>query len=118
MRISDWSSDVFSSDLALIGPSGCGKSTLLRVFNRIYALYPKQVASGQVVLDGEDILDPRYPLNRLRSKVGMEFQKPVPFPLTIFETVGKAIHHHQKPAEAGQNMRGGAALPPHGIRDT
>src|SRR3546814_1583072 len=70
---------------ALIGPSGCGKSTLLRVFNRLYALYPKQVASGQVVLDGEDILDPRYPMNRLRRKVGMVFQKQVPFPMTIFE---------------------------------
>ena len=65
---------------ALIGPSGCGKSTLLRVFNRIYALYPKLEAKGEVLLDGEDILDPKYPMNRLRSKVGMVFQKPVPFP--------------------------------------
>src|SRR5690606_26591390 len=54
---------------ALIGPSGCGKSTLLRVFNRIYALYPKLHASGEVLLDGENILDPKYPMNRLRSKV-------------------------------------------------
>src|SRR5690606_14206145 len=76
---------------ALIGASGCGKSTLLRVFNRIYALYPKQVASGQVLLDGEDILDPKYPMNRLRSKVGMVFQKPVPFPMTTFENVAYAI---------------------------
>jgi phosphate transport system ATP-binding protein len=52
---------------ALIGPSGCGKSTLLRVFNRIYALYPKQRAEGRVLLDGEDVLDPAYPINRLRS---------------------------------------------------
>ena len=56
---------------ALIGPSGCGKSTLLRVFNRIYALYPKQVATGQVLLDGTDILDPTFPMNRLRSKVDL-----------------------------------------------
>jgi len=56
---------------ALIGPSGCGKSTLLRVFNRIYALYPKLVATGDVLLDGENILSPKYPMNRLRSKVGM-----------------------------------------------
>src|SRR5687767_12633683 len=63
---------------ALIGPSGCGKSTLLRIFNRIYAIYPGQRAQGQVLLDGADVLDPKYPLNRLRSKVGMVFQKPVP----------------------------------------
>ena len=72
---------------AMIGPSGCGKSTLLRIFNRIYALYPKMDASGEILLDGENILSPRYPMNRLRSKVGMVFQKPVPFPMTIFENV-------------------------------
>ncbi|MEN4904361.1 phosphate ABC transporter ATP-binding protein PstB [Luteimonas sp. TWI1437] len=81
---------------ALIGPSGCGKSTLLRIFNRIYALYPRLVASGDVLLDGENILSPRYPMNRLRSKVGMVFQKPVPFPMTIFENVAYAIRHHEK----------------------
>ncbi len=80
---------------ALIGPSGCGKSTLLRVFNRIYALYPKMVAKGEVLLDGENILDAKYPMNRLRSKVGMVFQKPVPFPMTIFENVAYAIRHHE-----------------------
>ena len=85
---------------ALIGPSGCGKSTLLRVFNRIYALYPKQVATGQVLLDGEDILDPKYPMNRLRSKVGMVFQKPVPFPMTIFENVAYGIRHHERLSKA------------------
>jgi len=81
---------------ALIGPSGCGKSTLLRVFNRIYALYPGQRATGQALLDGENILDPKYPLNRLRSKVGMVFQKPVPFPMTIYENIAYAIRHHEK----------------------
>ncbi|WP_051412409.1 phosphate ABC transporter ATP-binding protein PstB [Pseudoxanthomonas sp. J35] len=85
---------------ALIGPSGCGKSTLLRVFNRIYALYPKLRASGQVLLDGEDILAPKYPMNRLRSRVGMVFQKPVPFPMTIFENVAYGIRHHEKPSKA------------------
>ncbi|MGH8084945.1 MAG: phosphate ABC transporter ATP-binding protein PstB [Lysobacter sp.] len=85
---------------ALIGPSGCGKSTLLRVFNRIYALYPKLRASGEVLLDGENILDPKYPMNRLRSKVGMVFQKPVPFPMTIFENVAYAIRHHEKLSKA------------------
>jgi phosphate transport system ATP-binding protein len=81
---------------AMIGPSGCGKSTLLRIFNRIYALYPKQEASGEILLDGENILSPKYPMNRLRSKVGMVFQKPVPFPMTIYENVAYAIRHHEK----------------------
>ena len=80
---------------ALIGPSGCGKSTLLRVFNRIYAIYPKQVADGEVLLDGENILGPKFPLSRLRSKVGMVFQKPVPFPMSIYENVAYAIRHHE-----------------------
>lgn len=81
---------------AIIGPSGCGKSTLLRIFNRIYAIYPKLEAKGSIELDGENILDPGYSLNRLRSKVGMVFQKPVPFPMTIFENVAYGIRHHEK----------------------
>jgi len=80
---------------ALIGPSGCGKSTLLRVFNRIYSLYPGQEARGEVQLDGENILDPKYSLNRLRSKVGMVFQKPVPFPMSIYDNVAYGIRHHE-----------------------
>ena len=95
---------------ALIGPSGCGKSTLLRVFNRIYALYPKLEAKGEVLLDGENILDPKYPMNRLRSKVGMVFQKPVPFPMTIFENVAYAIRHHEKLSKADLNVRVEQAL--------
>ena len=95
---------------ALIGPSGCGKSTLLRVFNRIYALYPKQVASGEVLLDGENILDPKYPMNRLRSKVGMVFQKPVPFPMTIFENVAYGIRHHERLSKADMADRVEGAL--------
>ena len=81
---------------ALIGPSGCGKSTLLRVFNRIYSIYPGQRASGQVLLDGEDVLDPKYPLNKLRSKIGMVFQKPVPFPMTIQDNIAYGIGHYEK----------------------
>jgi phosphate transport system ATP-binding protein len=81
---------------AIIGPSGCGKSTLLRIFNRIYAIYPKLEAKGSIVLDDENILDPGYSMNRLRSKVGMVFQKPVPFPMTIFENVAYGIRHHEK----------------------
>ena len=95
---------------ALIGPSGCGKSTLLRVFNRIYALYPKQEAKGEVLLDGENILDPKYPMNRLRSKVGMVFQKPVPFPMTIFENVAYGIRHHERLSKAEMEVRVEQAL--------
>ena len=95
---------------ALIGPSGCGKSTLLRVFNRIYALYPKLEAKGEVLLDGENILDPKYPMNRLRSKVGMVFQKPVPFPMTIFENVAYGIRHHEKLNKADLDARVELAL--------
>ena len=95
---------------ALIGPSGCGKSTLLRIFNRIYALYPKMTASGELLLDGENILSPKYPMNRLRSKVGMVFQKPVPFPMTIFENVAYAIRHHEKLSKAELNVRVEQAL--------
>ena len=72
---------------AFIGPSGCGKSTLLRTFNRMYELYPKQKATGEIILDGENILDAQQDLNRLRAKVGMVFQKPTPFPMSIFDNV-------------------------------
>ena len=95
---------------ALIGPSGCGKSTLLRVFNRIYALYPKQNATGEVLLDGANVLDDKYPMNLLRSKVGMVFQKPVPFPMTIYENVAYGIRHHEKLARAEMDARVELAL--------
>ncbi len=90
---------------AIIGPSGCGKSTLLRVFNRIYALYPKLVARGEVILDGENILDARYPMGRLRSKVGMVFQKPVPFPMSIYENIAYGIRHHERLKKAQMDER-------------
>ena len=76
---------------AFIGPSGCGKSTLLRVFNRIYDLYPDQLAEGEVLLDGENILDHETNLNLLRSRIGMVFQKPEPFPMSIRENVAFGI---------------------------
>jgi len=72
---------------AFIGPSGCGKSTLLRVFNRMYALYPGHRATGDVRLDGEDILAPTVDVAALRYRVGMVFQKPTPFPMSIFDNV-------------------------------
>jgi phosphate transport system ATP-binding protein len=95
---------------AIIGPSGCGKSTLLRIFNRMYAMYPHQRASGSVFLDGADILDRNYPLNRLRTKVGMVFQKPVPFPMSIFENVAYAIRHHERLSVTGLAERVEKAL--------
>jgi len=95
---------------AIIGPSGCGKSTLLRIFNRIYAIYPKLEARGSIELDGEDILDPRYSMNRLRGKVGMVFQKPVPFPMTIFENVAYGIRHHEKLSRKAMEERVEQAL--------
>ena len=95
---------------ALIGPSGCGKSTLLRVFNRIYSIYPKQRAEGEVMLDGENVLDPKYSINRLRTKVGMVFQKPVPFPMSIYENVAYAIRHYEKLSRADMDLRVEEAL--------
>ncbi|MCC6439333.1 MAG: phosphate ABC transporter ATP-binding protein PstB [Rhodanobacteraceae bacterium] len=109
--IKDVSLDIAANRVtALIGPSGCGKSTLLRTFNRIYSIYPKQVASGELLLDGENILHPKYSLNQLRSKVGMVFQKPVPFPMTIFENVAYAIRHYEKLSKAEMNVRVEQAL--------
>jgi phosphate transport system ATP-binding protein len=72
---------------ALIGPSGCGKSTLLRVLNRMYALYPKQRAEGDVRIGGQDILSPTVDVAELRYRVGMVFQKPTPFPMSVFDNV-------------------------------
>jgi len=95
---------------ALIGPSGCGKSTLLRVFNRIYSIYPKQVATGELLLDGANILDPKYPLNSLRSKIGMVFQKPVPFPMSIYDNVAYGIQHHEKLSRKAMDERVEQAL--------
>jgi phosphate transport system ATP-binding protein len=95
---------------ALIGPSGCGKSTLLRIFNRIYSLYPKQRATGTVLLDGENLIDPSYPLNKLRSKIGMVFQKPVPFPMSIYENVAYGIRHYEKLSRSEMDTRVEMAL--------
>ncbi len=72
---------------AFIGPSGCGKSTLLRVLNRMYDLYPGQRATGDVLFDGENLLDPRQDINLLRARIGMVFQKPTPFPMSIYENI-------------------------------
>ncbi|MFN3397265.1 MAG: phosphate ABC transporter ATP-binding protein PstB [Sulfurimicrobium sp.] len=76
---------------AFIGPSGCGKSTLLRVFNRMYQLYPGQEARGEILMDGANILDKKQDLNILRAKMGMVFQKPTPFPMSIFDNVAFGV---------------------------
>ncbi|WP_406854056.1 phosphate ABC transporter ATP-binding protein PstB [Alsobacter sp. KACC 23698] len=80
---------------AFIGPSGCGKSTLLRVLNRMYDLYPKQRAEGEVLMDGENILDPKQDLNLLRARIGMVFQKPTPFPMSIYENIAFGIRLYE-----------------------
>jgi phosphate transport system ATP-binding protein len=80
---------------AIIGASGCGKSTLLRVLNRMYSVYPEQTATGVVELDGENILGPKFKLSALRLKVGMVFQKPTPFTMSIYDNVALAIQHHE-----------------------
>ncbi|HCI51836.1 MAG TPA: phosphate ABC transporter ATP-binding protein [Gallionella sp.] len=76
---------------AFIGPSGCGKSTLLRTFNRMYQLYPHQTATGSIMLDGCNILDKGQDLNKLRAKVGMVFQKPTPFPMSIYDNIAFGV---------------------------
>jgi phosphate transport system ATP-binding protein len=81
---------------AFIGPSGCGKSTLLRVLNRMYDLYPNQRATGEVLLDGENILAASTDLNLLRSRVGMVFQKPTPFPMSIHDNIAFGIQLYEK----------------------
>ena len=95
---------------ALIGPSGCGKSTLLRCMNRIYSIYPGMQATGEVLLDQSNILDPKYSLNRLRSKVGMVFQKPVPFPMSIRQNVAWGIQHHERLSRDATEARVESAL--------
>ncbi|HET7414066.1 MAG TPA: ATP-binding cassette domain-containing protein, partial [Pararhizobium sp.] len=81
---------------AIIGPSGCGKSTLLRVLNRIYALYPGQEATGEVVIDGENILDGRVDMSALRAKVGMVFQAPTPFPMSVYDNIAYGIRLYER----------------------
>lgn len=89
----------------MIGPSGCGKSTLLRVLNRMYSLYPGQKATGQVILDGKNILDDDIDINALRSRIGMVFQKPTPFPMTIYENIAFGIRLHEKLSKTEMDER-------------
>jgi phosphate transport system ATP-binding protein len=80
---------------ALIGPSGCGKSTLLRTLNRMYSLYPGQKATGRILLDDEDLLRPNVDLSKLRARIGMVFQKPTPFPMSIFDNVAFGVRLYE-----------------------
>ena len=95
---------------AFIGPSGCGKSTLLRVLNRMYDLYPGQRAEGEVMLDGENILSPDLDVNLLRSRVGMVFQKPTPFPMTIYDNIAFGIRLYEKLPKSEMDARVKSAL--------
>jgi len=81
---------------AFIGPSGCGKSTLLRTLNRMYSLYPGQRAAGEIMLDGDNILAPGVDINLLRAKVGMVFQKPTPFPMSIYDNIAFGVGLYEK----------------------
>jgi phosphate transport system ATP-binding protein len=89
----------------MIGPSGCGKSTLLRVLNRMYSLYPGQRAEGEVLMDGRNMIAPDVDLNELRARVGMVFQKPTPFPMTIHENIAFGVRLHEKLSKAEMDDR-------------
>jgi phosphate transport system ATP-binding protein len=95
---------------AFIGPSGCGKSTLLRVLNRMYDLYPGQRAEGEVLLDGENILAPDLDLNLLRARVGMVFQKPTPFPMSIYDNIAFGVRLYEKLSKSEMDQRVESAL--------
>ena len=90
---------------AFIGPSGCGKSTLLRVFNRMFELYPEQRAEGEVLLDGRNILGRDEDVSLLRARVGMVFQKPTPFPMSIFDNIAFGIRLYEKLPRADMEER-------------
>jgi len=95
---------------AFIGPSGCGKSTLLRILNRVYDLYPHQRAEGEVMLDGENILAPGQDLNLLRARVGMVFQKPTPFPMSIYENIAFGVRLYERLGKSDLDARVESAL--------
>src|SRR5947209_3424681 len=90
---------------AFIGPSGCGKSTLLRTFNRMYALYPEQRAEGQIVLDGENLLTSKQDVALIRAKIGMVFQKPTPFPMSIFDNIAFGVRLFENLGAADMDER-------------
>jgi phosphate transport system ATP-binding protein len=90
---------------AFIGPSGCGKSTLLRTLNRMYSLYPGQRAEGQINFYGENILDPKQDLNLLRARIGMVFQKPTPFPMSIYDNIAFGVRLYENLGKSDMDER-------------
>nr|WP_226896238.1 MULTISPECIES: phosphate ABC transporter ATP-binding protein PstB [Polymorphobacter] len=90
---------------ALIGPSGCGKSTLLRVINRMYSLYPGQRATGEVLMQGENLIDAKVDPTDLRARIGMVFQKPTPFPMTIYENIAFGVRLHERLGKSAMDER-------------
>ena len=94
-----------NSVTALIGPSGCGKSTLLRTMNRMYALYPGQRAEGEILMDGENLLSKSMDLAALRARVGMVFQKPTPFPMSIYDNVAYGVRLYENLSKADMDVR-------------
>jgi len=95
---------------ALIGPSGCGKSTLLRILNRMYDLYPKQHAEGEILFDGRNILDAKQDVNLLRARIGMVFQKPTPFPMSIYDNIAFGIRLYERLPKSEMDDRIESAL--------
>jgi len=90
---------------AFIGPSGCGKSTLLRTFNRMYSLYPGQRATGEILFNGRNMLESRVDLNMLRAKIGMVFQKPTPFPMSIYDNVAFGVRLYESLGQRDMDER-------------
>ena len=98
--------DIFEGKVtAFIGPSGCGKSTLLRTLNRMYSLYPGQQAQGEIMLEGNNILDAKQDLNLLRARVGMVFQKPTPFPMSIYDNIAFGVKLYEKLSRSEMDER-------------
>ncbi len=98
--------DIYKTQVtAFIGPSGCGKSTLLRTMNRMYDLYPNQRAQGQLLLDGQDILDKGVDINQLRARVGMVFQKPTPFPMSIYDNIAFGVKLQERLSRSAMDDR-------------
>ena len=89
----------------MIGPSGCGKSTLLRVLNRMYSLYPGQRAEGEVLMDGQNLLSPEIDMNALRSRIGMVFQKPTPFPMSVYDNIAFGVKLHEQLSRSAMDER-------------
>ena len=90
---------------AFIGPSGCGKSTLLRTFNRMFELYPGQRAEGEIVLDGENLLTTKTDISLIRAKIGMVFQKPTPFPMSIYDNIAFGVRLFERLGKAEMDER-------------